>query len=293
MFRHRSISGIVMGVSLVLAINLLPPVGTLLVLLVLTALVQNEFYVMLSKAGIRTFRIVGLIAGAVMITSTLLTTGPEPGERLLACVMEQFVVFTCIAAVFTVQAFNKDRAQAIRSISCTILGVMYVPFLMNFFTKLCYGWESACHEWYGFVCDTGRLLVIYAVLVVKVTDTFAYIVGSKIGKHKVFPVISPGKTWEGLAGGVFMAVVSSVSFQVACKGKIGELYMGLDDAVILGFLLAIAGIAGDLFESLIKRSVESKDSGASVPGMGGFLDVLDSLLFGVPVVYFYAQVFLK
>ena len=136
---------------------------------------------------------------------------------------------------------------------------------------------------------TGMRLMLYLVLVVKITDIGAYTFGRLFGRHKMVPVLSPGKTWEGAAGGVVSALVASLVFIAVTGGKFGELHFSMLDGVVLGVLLSVSGQVGDLCESFLKRICGVKDSGRSIPGMGGLLDVLDSLLFGAPVLYLYLR----
>ena len=139
------------------------------------------------------------------------------------------------------------------------------------------------------VGPTGFLLAMYLIVVVKVTDIGAFFTGKAIGRHKLFPRISPAKTWEGFFGGVAVAVAGSLVFCHAVHYHFGKVVLAPHDAVCMGVILALAAVAGDLFESLLKRASGMKDSSAVVPGMGGVLDVIDSLLFGAPVLYYYVR----
>ena len=114
--------------------------------------------------------------------------------------------------------------------ACTLLGVLYVPFLLNFFVRLCFTWrEGGLSDPVGL---TGGLLGIYLVSVVKFTDIGAFFTGRRFGKHKMFPRISPAKTWEGLAGGVVAAVLVSMGFFLATGGAFGTIEFRLHDALI-------------------------------------------------------------
>jgi phosphatidate cytidylyltransferase len=113
-------------------------------------------------------------------------------------------------------------------------------------------------------------------------DTGAYFVGSIFGKHKLIPHISPAKTWEGLAGGVLGAVVAAL----ALSGLLG---LSVPLAIMLGLVVCAAAVSGDLCESLLKRAAGVKDSGHIIPGHGGLLDRIDSILFVLPAVYWFAQ----
>ena len=155
-------------------------------------------------------------------------------------------------------------------------------FLFNFFVKIFTSWSDV----------EGRYLILYLVAVVKSTDIGAYFTGCAIGRHKLVPRISPGKTWEGVMGGVALGTVVSYLFVHYMAARSGVLYVSTADSIVLGVLLAVMGVLGDLIESLLKRSVGVKDSSKMIAGMGGLLDVLDSLLFSVPVLYIYAQFFM-
>ena len=130
----------------------------------------------------------------------------------------------------------------------------------------------------------GREWVLTAVLTVWITDTGAYFIGRPLGRHKLAPRISPGKTWEGAAGGQ-VAGFAAVAGLVAAFG----LDLGAAPVVALGLLLPAAAQIGDLAESAVKRGLGIKDSSGLVPGHGGVLDRLDSLLFAAPVLYWYLR----
>jgi phosphatidate cytidylyltransferase len=148
-----------------------------------------------------------------------------------------------------------------------------------------YTWEQG--GW-GVLPLTGRVMVLYLIVVVKFSDIGAYTAGRLFGRNKMIPRLSPNKTWEGFAGGMLLSVAASVGFSVVLGGCLGKVPLPLGHSVVLGLLLGGTGVVGDLFESLLKRASSTKDSSAVVPGMGGLLDVLDSLLFGAPVLFVYA-----
>lgn len=128
----------------------------------------------------------------------------------------------------------------------------------------------------------GEFLVFFVVLVTWAGDTGAYLFGKTMGRRPLAPVTSPKKTVEGLLGGMILALVVAVASQVWFLPSMTSL-----DAVVLGIFLTVAGLMGDLAESAIKRSVNHKDSGSLIPGHGGMLDRLDSLLFTAPCFYYY------
>ena len=132
----------------------------------------------------------------------------------------------------------------------------------------------------------------YLLLAVKWGDAGAYFIGSRFGKHKLFPRISPKKSWEGLFGGILFSCMVGVLWWLCTKGTLGQYSFPLYHALILGVLLPLIGTAGDLVESIFKRAVDIKDSGAIAHGMGGMLDMIDSLLFAAPFMYIYIKFFL-
>jgi phosphatidate cytidylyltransferase len=127
----------------------------------------------------------------------------------------------------------------------------------------------------------GPLHLLMLVFVVKCCDIGAYTSGRLFGKHKFSPVISPKKTWEGMAGGVVLAALVAVAFAVLCD------IMSWKLAVVFGVVFAFLGQLGDLAESMLKRDAETKDSSNSVPGFGGILDVVDSVLITAPFGYLF------
>ncbi|MGH7993869.1 MAG: phosphatidate cytidylyltransferase, partial [Limisphaerales bacterium] len=153
---------------------------------------------------------------------------------------------------------------------------MYVPWLLNFFQKI-----------YFFPGVNGKYFLLYFVLLTKFSDMGAYAVGSLIGKHKMIPRISPGKTWEGFGGAILFSMAASVVFAHYFGAKM--IGMNLLHAIILGIILSMAAVIGDLIESLFKREAGVKDSGRLIPGIGGILDLLDSLLFNAPIMYLYLR----
>ncbi len=131
--------------------------------------------------------------------------------------------------------------------------------------------------------------VLFLIAVTKLTDTGAYAVGSLVGRHKCIPHISPGKTWEGFAGGFLFAFIGAFACRYLLADRL-ELLAPTSTLVGVTLCIAVAAIVGDLAESILKRSLAIKDSGQLMPGIGGVLDLIDSVLFAAPVFYFYLLV---
>lgn len=290
MLRHRLISGFSITFALALAGMFLPAVGVWLLLVIISGLAQLEFYRLLDRGGIPVFRMLGLLAGSAMISATFFSTCVDVRQFATPYTWENVVLLFTITAVFLRQFPQKNNPKPLETLGCTLLGILYVPYFLNYITRLAFIWDG--HSLLKPVSITGQLLVMYLVVVTKSADIGAYFVGMHVGRHKLFPRISPKKTWEGLLGGIVTSIVASAVVYGCTGGSLGVLTLHARDVVILGGLLSISGVVGDLFESLIKRSTNAKDSSSTIPGMGGLLDVLDSLLFGAPVMYLYAKVFL-
>jgi phosphatidate cytidylyltransferase len=150
----------------------------------------------------------------------------------------------------------------------TLGGILYIGWLLGLLVAL--------------RLEAGRNWVFLALLATFGSDTAAYFIGRAFGRHKMAPHISPGKTWEGAAGGLMGAVVVSLLFTLSTSV---QLPLGYGEAVLLGMFISIFGQVGDLAESLLKRSSGVKESGGLLPGHGGLLDRLDSILFAGAVVY--------
>lgn len=291
MLRLRIVSGLLLAVMVVVVANFLPSPFCWLLIVAITLLAQNEFYTMMDKANLPVFRFLGMAGGTAVVSATFWTIGPRPEQLAAGYCWENVVLMLMALTVFVRQFPQKDNDRPVITIACTLLGIWYVAFLMNYFTRLGFAWHDG--EVMHTVGPTGRMLVLYLVGVVKISDVGAYFCGRFLGRHKLYPRLSPKKTWEGLVGGIISALLMSLLFYRVAGGKLGVLPFDIYDAVALGLLLPVVGVLGDLFESLLKRSSGVKDSGSLIPGMGGVLDVLDSLLFGAPVLYAYAVLFMK
>lgn len=298
---RRLFSAVILLGGVWLLLYVFPSIIGVLALAGLTTLSLIEFYEMQRSVGVPAFRNVGIAAGLIMLAAVYAALNGRyfVGEPVPAAWVElPWMVATLIVFTLFVRQFpQKDNPQPLPTIACTLLGFVYVPLLLGFVLNLCFTWSPTA--WNHSLSITARSLVIYLVVVVKASDVGAYFVGSAFGKHKLFPRISPGKTWEGLAGGLLTGIGASLVifwlWRVPGSGlptvELGCLTLTWGHALCLGALLAGIGVVGDLVESLLKRSAGMKDSGHLFPGMGGILDVLDSLLFAAPALYFYLRWF--
>lgn len=241
----------------------------------------REFYDLVERRGLACYRFWGITLGLVLMTATFLYfTGiiPHAHESLPAKAndFEVAIVVLSVLALCVRRFVDKRLETGMVAIATTLFGFLYVPWLLNFIAKI------AFHPGID-----GRYYVLYFILVTKFSDVGAYVTGSLMGRHKMIPRISPGKTWEGFAG----AVVWSTGASVGITMLLGERLQGMTvgHAVVLGMVLSVAAVVGDLIESLFKREAGAKDSGRIFPGIGGILDLLDSLLFNAPLMYLYLR----
>jgi len=137
----------------------------------------------------------------------------------------------------------------------------------------------------------GHFYVLYLIVVTKFSDMGAYLTGSVLGKHLLIPHISPKKTWEGFFGALGFSLLGSYAMLSMMHGKLS--LINYANGTALGLLLGFAAIIGDLAESIIKRSCDVKDSGKLLPGIGGALDLIDSLLFTAPLLFFYMRLVIR
>jgi phosphatidate cytidylyltransferase len=240
------------------------------VLLAVAAMVLGlwEFYLLAKRLQLKPDPAAGYIAGAALVTIALYN---DPAAILL----DQFVIIaltigTLIAATVRGAPFDKMLA----SVGATILGVLYVAFLGSHLISLRTGFDPTL----------SRHLLSFFFLVLMGADTGAYYLGRAFGKRKLAPSISPGKTWEGAVGGLVAALAMAALSHFWFFRELPLKYI-----LPLAAVMTMVGIFGDLAESAVKRGAGAKDAANILPGHGGMLDRLDSLLFNAPLIYYFAR----
>lgn len=216
----------------------------------------HELYVM--GRGLRPI----LLGGYIGLVLTLI--GSQTGE--ISWVLGG--IFSTVLVAFVIFGFSDARPSATAAMSLTLLGVVWV------------GGGLAALILLRAIPDNGRLAVFTVLIAVFADDTAAYVVGRTIGRHKMAPRISPGKSWEGFVGGT-VAAIAVAFFAMYDQGFLTNL-----EAVVLGAAVAFSAALGDLFESAIKRDLGVKDSGRVLAGHGGVLDRVDSLLWAGPAALY-------
>ena len=240
-----------------------------------------EYFALLKAGGISHHRGMGMTAAVVLIGMTFWVLHSTDFFRQFAIFpLETLVMAFLVMALFLREYGRNDPGRATaEAITFTLFGVVYIPWLFLFMAKLLYLTPRSPD---GHL--TGQYLVLFVVAVTKFTDVGAFLGGSIFGRTPFFPNISPKKTCEGILAGIALGVLVGISVFHFFIHQLPPFSMNL--VCGLSLLIAIAGVAGDLAESLLKRSVHSKDSGHALPGIGGGLDLIDSLLFTLPLFYF-------
>ena len=241
-------------------------------LLIITIYSLNEFISLVSNNTNQPAQWPTLIVGALTYSALAAhAMGQTNADSLLVIIPFIFILF--------ILELWRNKSNPFANIALSLTAVTYIALplglMMYFFDPVII--SGPYH--YGIVL--GFLVILW------LNDTGAYLVGSLIGKHKLFERISPGKTWEGSAGGAFIAILSAWGLSFIFKQLDGLQW------IILAILIVISGTLGDLVESMLKRSLGIKDSGTILPGHGGLLDRFDAVLLSVPFVFVYLALFCR
>jgi len=248
-----------------------------------------EYFALLKAGGIAHHRGMGMGAACLLLCLNFwLLRRPAMAMPLVQGGGEIFAVDAALLAFFILALFlrefgrNNPGKPTAEAIAFSFFGVVYIPWLFLFVAKLLYLTPRDAQG-----CTTGQYLVVFVVAVTKFTDVGAFLCGSLFGKTPCFPNISPQKTWEGIGGALLLAVLTGFGIFRMLGSHLPPFPLWM--ICSLSLLIGVAGIGGDLAESLLKRSLRTKDSGQALPGIGGGLDLIDSLLFTLPLFYFLLQ----
>jgi phosphatidate cytidylyltransferase len=265
----RTITGIVLAAIIILAISL-GRVSFVLLILAINLLSLKEFYRLFYSSLLLPRKIMGYVLSVCMlVTSILFITGTGNREILLINILPVFGIF--IAELFL------KAANPFHNLAFTFLGIICITIPLCFFASTAF--LPVAKNIYHSSNVLGYFFLLWA------SDTGAYFAGQYFGKHHLFERISPKKTWEGSLGGTAFALMIAYINSYFFKTII------FTDWIIMAFIIAVTGTLGDLFKSLMKRSLHLKDSGTILPGHGGMLDRFDSLLGSAPFVFCYLILF--
>ncbi len=253
-----------------------PQSGWLFILFVALAMIAGlfEYFTITKKQELKADASLAYIFSSLFFIAFLFDA-PAKAPELLSITLVVFVISLLISQTFR---FQKDFSKMLAGVGVTFFGVIYIAFLGGYLISLRVGFEEV-----GIASLSSKLL-LYFFLVTMGSDVGAFFMGKKIGKRKLVPKISPNKTWEGLAGGIvfatgFAALSTLVFFP--------ELPYAV--SIPLAAVMALVGVGGDLAESAIKRGAKTKDTASILPGHGGLLDRMDSLLFNAPILFYFAR----
>jgi len=258
MFIKRLFSAVVLIGIIIIAIILKPVFSVAIMFFIIVGL--YEYFTMLEKKGIKIYKYFGIGLGSIIPLSILLRF--ELTKR-----WEFFFIVIMLLFLILMQFRRRKSTGVIVDISTTLFGIMYVSWFMSFLIKIRF-------------LPGGAGYLASILLITKLGDIGAYLFGSRFGKTPLMPHVSPKKTVEGAIAGLVCSVIGALLSRPF-------LHFNYIHLALLGIWLGALGQLGDLSESLLKRDCEVKDSGKILPGMGGMLDELDSLLFVAPVFYFY------
>ena len=231
-----------------------------------------EYYLFCKTLQLKADASIGYL-GAAGFFVAFFFDAPSKDPNLLLIVFAAFITIALITQTFR---FQIDFAKMLTGIGVTVFGVIYIVFLGGYLIAMRVGFENRP--------NLSTKLLFFFFLVLMLGDVFALLTGKIIGKHKLAPKISPGKTWEGFSGGLLMSLIvagiASVTFFQELPWFV---------ALPLASVMNILGVLGDLAESAMKRGAGAKDAAKLLPGHGGLLDRLDSLLLNAPLLYYFAK----
>jgi phosphatidate cytidylyltransferase len=260
--KTRAITGFIFA-AVVLALVLINGNTFTALFTIVTVLCTAEFYKLVKTGDVKP----QVISGMLLMLSIIIPLinhflGGQSLDNLLFCV--PFVLLVIISELY------RNQNNPFHNIAYTILGVVYAAVPFCFFYALAFRDGQ-----YTFHYPLGFFLMLWS------SDTGAYLFGITLGKHRLFERHSPKKSWEGFAGGLLCSMLTAFILSI----YFSELL--LVHWLVIGAIIAIAGTLGDLSESMLKRSLSTKDSGSFLPGHGGFLDRFDGLLLAAPLVFVY------
>ena len=254
----------VLTIPILLGLSFWGGIPFLLFILVIGTASFYEFAEMSKNKGENVNRIVGILTVVLFIVNAF-----------YKFIDLQLLLLLSILLLLIFELF-RNKGSAIHNVGSTLLGIFYIGLFSSSIIGIREFYSNSLHY------NNGGLLIISIFITLWVTDSAAYFLGSAFGKHKLFPRVSPNKSWEGAIAGFVFSIIAMV---VLNKFLIS--FISLADALVLGLIIGLFGQIGDLIESLLKRDAGVKDSSNIIPGHGGVLDRFDSLIFSSPFIFLY------
>ncbi|VAX23959.1 Phosphatidate cytidylyltransferase [hydrothermal vent metagenome] len=254
----------VLSIPVLLGLSYWGKIPFLLFILLIGTFSFYEFSVMVKNKDANVNKLLGILAVALLIA-----------DAYFQMIDFQLLVLSEVIIIFLIELF-RDKGSAMQNIGSTLVGLFYIGLFSSTIILIREIYSGSLHY------NDGGLLIISIFITLWVTDSAAYFLGSAFGKHKLFPRVSPSKSWEGAIAGFVFAIITMIVLQTFLLT-----FLNLTDALVLGIIVGLFGQIGDLIESLIKRDTGVKDSSNIIPGHGGIFDRFDSLIFSSPFVFIY------
>lgn len=238
-----------------------------IVFLIISIFTLLEFYKLVGLDGLAPQKAYGTLCGIIVYSLSFFVERDALSSRYY------IVIFPLISCIYMIKLYKKFERKPFTNIAYTFLGIFYIAVPFALLNVIAYE-----DNHYNYEIIFGLLFILWA------SDTGAYFAGTLFGKRKLFERISPKKSWEGFVGGAVLALI----FVFGLSQFFHSLTPG--QWLVIGLIIIVGGTFGDLIESLLKRSIEIKDSGDSLPGHGGFLDRFDGLLISAPFIAAYLEI---
>ncbi len=264
---QRIIAGL-FGSALIIAAVCINPWTYCAVFFVICLFSLLEFYKLAGLDGALPQKTFGTICGVCIFLLSFFI------EKGIISYRYYFVIFPVVSCVYMIKLYKKFERKPFTNIAYTFLGIFYVSVPFSLLNMAAF--EGGA---YNYEIIFGCLFILWA------SDTGAYFAGTFFGRRKLFERISPKKSWEGFVGGAALALIFAYGLSRYFNS------LSLAQWIVVGLIIIVGGTFGDLVESLLKRSIEIKDSGSSIPGHGGFLDRFDGLLISAPFIVAYLEIF--
>lgn len=265
--QQRVIAGTI-GAALVISFICLGQWTYFILFFGICLLALTEFYKLINKAGIKPNKLFGITSGMLIYSLIFLIESKQIEFKFY------YLLFPFLFLLFLIELFQHNEKPFV-NIAFTFLGNIYIAFPFGLL-HICAFINGTYH--YGLIL--GILFLVWA------NDIGGYFSGKYLGKNKLFLRVSPKKTWEGSIGGALLTIITGLILSLFFKENLDAI-----EWFFLAFIIIIIGSCGDLVESLLKRSLEIKDSGDVIPGHGGFLDRFDSLLLSIPFIAAFLKIF--
>ncbi len=236
--------------------------------LVINILALWEFYQLAGNSGHTSGKILGIITGSILFATAFYVCAFENSPLFLTLIVPLLII------IVVAELYIKNDTPLI-NISVTIFGILYVSVPLSLFNHFAF-FE---HGGYSYQIVLGFFILLWT------NDTSAYLTGITLGRHKLFERISPKKSWEGFIGGTLITLVLAYFLNQWLN------QLSLANWLVIGLIISVVGVYGDLVESMFKRTANIKDSGKILPGHGGMLDRIDSVLLSSPLVFTYLLIF--